>query len=74
MRTKKAKFTVLLPATPCTPEMKEVMQNIAKEKEVSIASLQREAYSLFLSRNVSKANKDDGFAHESAETEMEPVQ
>ena len=59
---KRAIYTELLPSTPSTPEMREQMLHVAQERGVSLAEVQREAFSLFLSANYSKAiveNSDD---------------
>lgn len=47
-------FTELLPATPCTPGMREAVLDIALSKGVSLAEVQRDAISLFLTENYSK--------------------
>jgi hypothetical protein len=47
--TKRAVFTAWLSATPCTPEMRERVIAIASERNLSVAELQRQAISLFLS-------------------------
>lgn len=51
----KPRLTKFLPSTPCTPTMREQMLSKAKEKGVSLAELQREAFTLFLSQNSSNA-------------------
>lgn len=51
MRTKKRVMTAFLPATPCTPEMRDRMVSIAEEKGKSLAELQREALTLFFSQS-----------------------
>jgi hypothetical protein len=48
---KKARYTAQLPPTPCTPEMRQRMIDVAEEKGESVAHLQREAIALFLSEN-----------------------
>lgn len=48
---KRVRFDSLLPATPCTPKMREEMQELAKREGVSLAELQRAAFSLFLSED-----------------------
>lgn len=50
-RTKQKELTERLPATPCTPQMRDGMIRVAKARNKSIAELQREAVALFLSRN-----------------------
>jgi dsDNA-binding SOS-regulon protein len=51
----KARYTQFLPSTPCKPEMRDEMLELARKKGVSLAELQREAFSLFLSQNYSNA-------------------
>lgn len=50
-RTKKKEMTSLLPATPCSPDMRSKMVVIAEQQGKSLAQVQREAYTFFLSRN-----------------------
>lgn len=52
---RKATLTEQLPPTPCTPEMRSQMLEIAKEQGTSLAEVQRRAFSLFLSRGYSKS-------------------
>lgn len=52
---KKRLLTAQLPITPCTPEMRDNMETLAENRGVSIATIQREAYSFFLSSVNSKA-------------------
>ncbi|MBX3082795.1 MAG: hypothetical protein KF716_14240 [Anaerolineae bacterium] len=52
---KKRQLTAQLPITPCTPEMRDNMESIAEKRGVSLAAIQREAYSFFLSSVDSKA-------------------
>ena len=47
--TKRAVLTVTLPPTPCTPEMREDLVGLARQRNQTIAEIQREAFSLFLS-------------------------
>lgn len=47
-------LTKQLPPTPCTPEMRNKIEQMAHETGRSLADLQREAMSLFLARNYSK--------------------
>lgn len=47
--TKKAVLTAWLSPTPCTPEMRERVVAVASEQNKSVAEVQREAISLFLS-------------------------
>lgn len=47
------KYLDQLPATPCTPEMRESITVLARAKGVSLAEIQRQAFSLFLSENYS---------------------
>lgn len=55
MNTRKPKFTFFLPATPVTESMGEQIRIIAGERGVSVAEVQREAFSLFLRQNASLA-------------------
>lgn len=48
--TKKAVFTEFLPATSCTPEMREKIRGYAEKHNMSLAEVQRKAFSLFLRR------------------------
>lgn len=48
MRYKKPVLVSRLPATPCTPEMRKSMEELAAKQGVSLADIQREAVSLFL--------------------------
>jgi hypothetical protein len=52
---KKAKLIHTLPPTPCTPEMRDQMVQAAKNQGRSLADIQREAFSIFLRKNFSKA-------------------
>lgn len=54
-RTKRRQFLSILPATPCTPEMRDQVITIAESRGVSVAELQRDALSLFLGTNYSNA-------------------
>jgi hypothetical protein len=45
----------MLPPTPCTPELREKMVNVAKDGKRSLADVQREAFEFFLDRNSSNA-------------------
>ncbi len=56
MRTKKSIYTEFLPSTPCTTQMREQLVNIARSQGVSIAEIQRNAYALFLAKNVSDSH------------------
>lgn len=47
---KKATLTAQLPPTPCTPEMRESIVLIAHARNMSIADVQRQAFTLFLSK------------------------
>jgi hypothetical protein len=48
---KRVRFDALLPATPCSAEMREKMQQLAQREGASLAELQRSAFSLFLSES-----------------------
>lgn len=48
-------FNAQLPATPCVDEMRERMIAFATKEGLSVAEVQRRAFSLFLRRNDSKA-------------------
>ncbi len=54
-RTKRREFEAQLPATPCTPQLRQTMFDLADEQGVSVAELQRNAITLFLATNYSKA-------------------
>lgn len=54
----KRPMSAFLPPTPCLPEMRERLLSEAKRQGKSIAELQREAVSLFLSRIDSNCIKD----------------
>lgn len=56
-RRKVNRFTALLPATPCTSQMRDALVRIAKAEDKSVAEVQRQAYILFLSRIDSKPIK-----------------
>lgn len=45
------KLTSSLPPTPCTPDMRAKVEQISKDKGVSLAEIQRDAITLFLARN-----------------------
>ena len=55
----KKKMEAQLPPTLCTNEMRDGMVAIASEKGKSIGEIQREAFSLFLSKYDSKTFTDD---------------
>jgi len=48
--SKKAVLTAQLPPTPCTPQMREKLVEVARQRNITIAEIQRQAFSLFLSR------------------------
>ena len=52
---RKVHFPVELPRTPCTPEMYKRILEIADKQGISIAEVQRTAFSLFLSQTDSKS-------------------
>lgn len=45
----KKRLTARLPATPCTQQMRDAFEKLAKENDCDLAELQRAAFSLFLS-------------------------
>ncbi len=49
------KYPDQLPATPCTTDMRAGILELAKARGVSLAEIQREALTLFLSENYSIA-------------------
>lgn len=51
------KLSSLLPATPCTEEMRDVLENIARNEGVSMAHLQRIAIQNFLEAFTSFSGK-----------------
>jgi hypothetical protein len=50
-RKKPAKYTALLPATPCTSTMRESIEAIAVEQNEGLAEVQRRAFEFFLSKS-----------------------
>lgn len=70
-RTKRPQYTDRLPGTPCTPQMREKVVNLAQREGLSIADIQRRAYTIFLSSFVSDAYIMDSKAHkESPDAEL----
>lgn len=59
MRYKLPVLTERLPATPCTPQMRQEMENIARIQGISLADLQRQAVSLFLENFDTKSISHD---------------
>jgi hypothetical protein len=55
-RTKAKRLTARLPATVCTPEMRDKVVEIAQARGVSLSDIQREALSLFLAKSVTKCD------------------
>jgi hypothetical protein len=55
--TKKKVLTAQLPPTPCTPQMRESLVEIAMQRNITIAEIQRQAFSLFLSNFVSETTR-----------------
>lgn len=53
-KTQRKKFTEFLPSTPCTPEMRSQIVEIAGEQGRSVADVQRNAFAFFLQSNYSK--------------------
>lgn len=68
MRTKK-RMSAQLPPTPCTPEMREQMVMIAGIQGRSIADVQRDAISLFLSISDNKTINNDSLIIETSEAQ-----
>jgi hypothetical protein len=59
-RFKKQKIlSDFLPSTPCTPEMRNQVVEVAEKTGKSLAEIQREAIGLFLNANYSKAIVSD---------------
>lgn len=52
MKTVRQVWDARLSATPCDKEMKDAMVNRAKAEGKPLAQVQREAFALFLSKNV----------------------
>lgn len=66
------RFTSRLSATPCTPEMKDQVEEAAAELGMSIAEFQRHAVQFFLTNGVKKHDiycQENGQAN-TAETEV----
>lgn len=57
--SKPVKLSARLPATPCTPEMRKRITQIADEEKVTVAEVQRNALQLFLSEFDSKTVNGD---------------
>ncbi|MBZ0284059.1 MAG: hypothetical protein K8L97_25185 [Anaerolineae bacterium] len=53
--SKPQRLTARLPATPCTPEMRERIAQIADQEKVTMADVQRNAFGFFLAQIDSKA-------------------
>lgn len=68
-RTYKAKYPMMLPPTPCTPEMHDLVRQIAQQQGTSIAEVQRQAVSLFLNTNYRQTIVDNS----QIEAECEPA-
>lgn len=51
----RAKLTSSLPPTPCTPDMRAKVEQMSKDKGVSLAEIQRDAIALFLAKNDRKS-------------------
>lgn len=56
---KKRQFTVLLPATPCNVELRDRILQVADNRGMSIAEVQREAFSLFLAEIDKRLSNSD---------------
>lgn len=61
-RTKKKVLTAQLPPTPCIPEMRDQVVELAAKKGWSLAEVQRNAIALFLSNFVSSTNETVGIS------------
>lgn len=61
-------FVSLLPATPCTPEMREELTKVADENNISMAEVLRRAFALFLQGNDSKTIYNDSETIQEAAT------
>ncbi len=68
-RTKKPKLVAMLPATPCTPEMRKEVEDYVTSAGMSFAELHRAAIELFLRRSDSIAITLDTLAIEKMEAE-----
>lgn len=55
MLKRRERLTAQLPPTPCTPEMRRQVEELASKGEMSIAEFQRQVMSLFLAENYSIA-------------------
>lgn len=62
--TRVPKYPDQLPATPCTPAMRAEIERVARARGDSLAEVQRDAISLFLSVNSSNAIDEDSKARE----------
>lgn len=62
------RLTAQLPPTPCTPEMRENLVEVADYRGVSIAELTREAISLFLAQNDRNSIIKDGITFKAEES------
>lgn len=59
MPTMKPKtLTAFLPATACTPEMREALVKLAEQRAMSLAEVQRAALTLFLRTNYTSCIPD----------------
>jgi hypothetical protein len=65
---RKAQFIDQLPATPCTPKMRQHILEIAEREGTSIAEIQRKALALFLSKSNSKPIGENSKHSNSAQT------
>jgi len=57
--SKPQRLTSRLPATPCTPEMRERIAQIADQENVTMADVQRNAFEFFLAQIDSKSVNSD---------------
>lgn len=66
--SKKPVLTAQLPPTPCTPQMRELIVKNAMQRNITIAEIQRQAFSLFLSSNTIQNSTDEILGNELEQT------
>lgn len=59
---KRVTFDSQLPATPCTPQMRERVEDIAKLHNMSLADVQRSAMRFFLAEYDSNPSNESAIA------------